>query len=440
RFSCAVKRAALWERVYKGGRLRTDGERLVDVLMAAGDLGTLLRRYLDAGAAWKRALAVAKEINSPRLNAIKKRMPAFAARVQSEREAGALADTLSTSPRDAKARRRMLRVQLVELDRPLEAVKYIDAAEDEATKTNTRLAIESLDRLSEEATLQLAEWYGELANQAGPGGKELMVARSRVCYKQFFKRHKDRTDALAMRASLGMQKLEGKGLDNANVTANLKPGEEITDLKLAEFVAAHPNLTRLTRREIGTFRKITDLRPLERLKKLTTLELYQGGKIKDLTPLTRLPNLTSLTLRGLESDNISVLSGLSKLTSLDIKESPTITDIAPVGRLRRLRSLNLSGCVKVSDLTPISQLAELTHLDLSGCKSVTYVAPLSKVAGTIVSLNLNGTKVDRVYYYLGRMKKLKRLDLRRCDEISPRDVRKLTKRLSKCKVLSDTPK
>ncbi|MCP4377893.1 MAG: hypothetical protein GY794_17160, partial [bacterium] len=92
RFSCAVKRAALWERVYKGGRLRTDGERLVDVLMAAGDLGTLLRRYLDAGAAWKRALAVAKEINSPRLNAIKKRMPAFAARVQSEREAGALAD------------------------------------------------------------------------------------------------------------------------------------------------------------------------------------------------------------------------------------------------------------------------------------------------------------------------------------------------------------
>ena len=443
RFDCAVKRAELWERVYKTGRSRGDGEHLVSALMAAGDLGTPPRRYIGAGEAWKRALAVAEEINSPKLTVIKKRMPAFAARVKSEQEAKTLSAKLRAAPRDARARNRMLMVQLVELDNSLEAAKYLDAAKDEATKTNTLLAIEPLERLSEDATLKLAEWYASLSGKAGAGGKELMDNRARACYRRFFKLHKDHSDALAMRASLGMQKVGGKALPKPRgkppVSAGLKRGEEITDLKLAEFVAAHPDLRRLGRREIGTARQITDLRPLARLKKLTSLELHQSGKIKDLAPLGGLSNLTHLTLTGLETGNISALSGLSKLTSLDLNGAEKVADISTIGRLGRLRRLNLSGCVKVSDLTPIAQLTELTDLNLSGCQGVDDVAPLSKVSGTIVTLNLSGTKSDYVYYHLGRMKKLRTLDLRRCNDVSPGDVGKLAKRLSKCKVLSDAP-
>ena len=452
RFDCAVKRAALCERAYKAGKSRADGEHLVEALMTAADLGMSPPRFVEAADTWKKALAVAEEVHSPTLTAIRARLPAFTARVESVQEAKALAARLHENPQDVEARRRMLMLHLVELDDPAEASKYLDAASDEATKTNLPLAAEPLEKLPEEAALKLAEWYIGLVGKAGVGGKELMTARARACYVRFFALHKDREDALAMRAALGMQKVGGKVPDPPaeqappqpgrrrkprTVNAGLKPGEEITDLKLAEFVAAHPDLTRLTRREIGTARQITDLRPLKRLTKLTTLELHQPGNIKDLSPLAKRPNLRSLTLTGLEMDDISALSGLS-LTTLNISDARNVSDIAPIGRLLGLRTLNLSGCVKVSDLTPLSRLTGLTNLDLSGCEAVNDLAPLEKLARTLTKLNVGGTNVGYIMP-LARMSKLKTLDLRRCEKIAADDVEWLAKRLSECKVLSDAP-
>lgn len=450
RFDCAVKRAALCERVYKESKSRADGEHLTQALMTAGELGTSSHRFAEAADAWKKALSVAAGINSPKLAAIKEQLPAYEDRVESLREAGKLADALRANPQDRSARDRMLVIQLVELDNPAAAARYLDATADEAMKTNLPLATEPVEGLSEEAALKLAEWYVGLAGKAGIGGKELMNARARACYLRFFELHKDRDDALAMRAALGIQKVGGKVPDPpaeskpdnrrrpAPVTAGLKDGEEITDLKLAEFIAAHPNLTRLTRREIGTARRITDLRPLERLTKLTTLELHQAGNVKDLSPLAKLPSLTNLTIIGLEIEDISALSGLSKLTALNISGAGKVTDLAPIGRLLRLKTLNLSGCDKIKDLKPLSRLTGLTSLNLSGCGSVNDIGPLEKLTRSLTSLNLSGTQVGYVMP-LARMSRLKTLDLRRCEHISADDAAWLTKRLSDCKVLSDAP-
>ncbi len=450
RFDCAVKRAALCERVYKESKSLADGEHLTQALMVAGELGTSSHRFAEAADAWKKALAVAEGINSPRLATIKEELPAYEARIESLRKAGKLADALRANPQDRSARDRMLVIQLVELDNPAAAAKYLDATADEAMQTNLPLATEPVEELSEEAALKLAEWYVGLAGKAGIGGKELMNARARACYLRFFEIHKEREDALAIRAALGIQKVGGKVPDPpaeskpnnsrrpSHVTAGLKDGEEITDLKLAEFIAAHPNLTRLTRREIGTARGITDLRPLERLTKLTTLELHQAGNIKDLSPLAKLPSLTNLTITGLEPDDISTLSGLSKLTALNISGAGKVTDIAPIGRLLRLKTLNLSGCDKIKDLKPLSKLTGLTSLNLSGCAAVSDTSPLEKLSRSLASLNLSGTKVGYIMP-LARMSRLKTLDLRRCEHISADDAAWLTKRLSDCKVLSDAP-
>jgi len=404
RFDCAVKRAALCERVYKESKSRADGEHLTQALMTAGELGTSSHRFAEAADAWKKALAVAEGINSSKLATIKEQLPAYEARVESLREAGKLADALRANPQNRSARARMLVIQLVELDNPAEAAKYLDVTADEAVKTNLPLATEPVEELSEEAALKLAEWYVSLAGKAGAGGKDLMNTRARACYLRFFELHKSREDALAMRAALGIQKVGGKVPDPpadskpdnkrrpAHVTAGLKDGEEITDLKLAEFIAAHPNLTRLTRREIGTARRITDLRPLERLTKLTTLELHQAGNVKDLSPLAKLPSLTNLTITGLEIEDISALSGLSKLTALNISGADSVTDLAPVGRLLRLKTLSLSGCDKIKDLKPLSKLTGLASLDLSGCAAVSDIGPLEKLSRSLTSLNLSGTR------------------------------------------------
>jgi hypothetical protein len=457
RFDCAVKRAALCEQVYKAGGSPADGQRLVEALMTAADLGTSARSFAEAADAWSRALAVAEVVNAPGLAVLKERRPAFEARVKSAVEAASLAGRLRENPQDAAARGQMLTLQLLELDQPAEAARYLDAAMEEGLKTNVPLACQPAEKLSEESALKLAEWYVGLVDKAGVGGKELMNARARVCYGRFYEFHNGRDDALAMRAALGVQKVGGKVPDPSAppetaadkskkgrkppapvITAGLRPGEEMTDLKLAEFVAANPDLTRLGRQEIGSARQITDLRPLERLTKLKTLELQQAGNLKDLSPLGRLPNLESLTLTDLEVDSISSLSGLGKVNNLNISGARNISDIAPIGQMSCLRTLNLFECDKVSNLAPLSRLTALTSLNLSGCQDIADLGPLEKLAGSLTSLNLSKTKVERITP-LARMTKLKTLDLRHCEKVSLEDVARLAERLSNCKVQSDMP-
>jgi ABC-type phosphate transport system substrate-binding protein len=328
--------AAMCEQVYKAGGSPADGQRLVEALMTAADLGTSARSFAEAADAWSKALAVAEVVNAPGLAVLKERRPAFEARVKSSAEAASIAGRLRENPQDVAARGRMLTLQLLELDQPAEAARYLDAAADEGLKTNVPLACQPAEKLSEESAL-----------------------------------------------------------------------------KLAEFVAAHPDLTQLGKREIGSARQITDLRPLERLTKLKTLELQQAGNLKDLSPLGRLASLESLTLANLEISSLASLSGLSKVNNLNLNNSRNLSDIAPIGQMSGLRALNLSGCQAVVDL-----------------------GPLEKLAGNLTGLNLSGTKVDYIML-LAKMTRLKSLDLRHCDKIGAEDVARLAERLSNCKVQSD---
>ena len=315
------------------------------------------------------------------------------------------------------------------------------------------LAAEPLSRLSGDAALKLAEWYVGLMREAGVGGGELMASRARACYLRFFEVHKERGDALALRAELGIQKVGGSAPDPsakpsggkerfgsgaAIVRAALVRGEIVTDLRLAELAAARPDVTRLTRREIGSGGSISDVRPLARLRKLTALEVRQAGRIADLGPLGKATNLKSLTLLGLTVDDLSGLGALRKLTALNISGAGKVSDIGAIGRLRGLRSLQLRGCVKVSDLKPLSRLAGLKSLNLSGCSGVSDLGPVVELAKTLTSLDLSGTGVGYILP-LAKLKKLKTLDLRRCADVAADDAEWLAERLSGCNVLWDAP-
>jgi ABC-type phosphate transport system substrate-binding protein len=450
KFDCLLKRAAIYQRAYEADKSRASAEPLIAALTVAADAGTSAHRFAEAVDAWKKALAVSEENNSPRLATIKERMPAFAARSETTKQLATLESQLRADPQDAKLRRKLLDLHLLELDDPAEAAKFLDAAGagEEALKTNIPLAASALDKLSEDAALMLAEWYTGLIDKAGPGGKELLAGHARNCYLRFFAMHKDRDDALATRASLGIQKIGGKVPDPPAPTAPGKkptptppppPPDDMTDLTLAEYVAGHGDVTRLGRQEIGSARQVTDLRSLSRLTKLTSLELQQAGNVKDFSPLGKIGGLTALTITGLEVDSISALSGMSNLTSLDLSGAKNVSDIAPIGKLVGLKQLNLSGCSKVADLTPLSRLTGLTTLNLSGCDGVSDLAPLEKLAKNLTSLSLNGCVKASDVYKLAKLTKLKNLDLRSCDGISEDDRSWLAKRLKDCKILPAPP-
>jgi hypothetical protein len=347
----------------------------------------------------------------------------------------------------------MLQTYLVDLDSPADAAKFLDATEDESLKTNIPLAAGPADKLSEDAALTLGEWYAGLVEKAGVGGKELITTRARGYYVQFFTQHKDREDVLAMRATLGIQKVGGKVPEPVvAATPGAKPAppkpavvaaevaEVWTDLTLAEYVAGNREITGLGRQQIKTAQQITDLRPLTKLTKLTTLEFLQAENLKDLSLVGKLTGLTTLTLTGLEAGNLSGLSTLANLTALDLSGSKNVADLSPLGRLTGIRTLKLAGCSKVTNLTPLVQLTALTSLDLSGCDGVSDLRPLEKLAKTLTSLNLSGcTKITDVTA-LPKLTKLKALDLRNCS-VSTDDMEWLWKHQpAECKISPAPPK
>jgi hypothetical protein len=452
RFDAALMRASMYERAYEADKSPIDGEYLIDALVEAADSGMAARLFPETAQVWTKALAVAKELESPRIESIEARLPAFAGRVESLQAIIPLTASLRANPRSSETRRQLLWLYLVELDDPAEALNYMDAAGEEAIKTNLPLAFEPLENLSKEAVLRLAEWYASLMERANPGGRELMAGRAKAYYQRFFELHTHRDDEVASRAALGLQRIGGvvpSPVPQTDQRADrrrrptpptlnqvLREGEEMTNLKLAEFVAANSGLRSITRQEIGRSRHITDLRPFTYLSTLRTLELHQSRRLIDLSPLARLGDLGSLTMTELAADDISSLAALNKLTSLDLRGARNLSDLSPLSRMPWLQTLDLSGCTRIRDLAPLSRLRSLSSLNLSGCHLIDDVSPLGELAETLTTLDLSGSGVKSVKP-LSRMTRLRTLDLRRCVALDTEEVDWLKNQLPDCRILAD---
>jgi hypothetical protein len=159
RFDCVMKRAALYDRANAANKSKADAEHLIEKLTAAADLGTSARRYVESAEAWRRALAVAQQINSPKLAVIQERVPAFLAREEASKRQDSLNAQLKDTPKDPEVCGKLLLLLALELDNPAEAVKFLDSANDEVLKTNLPLAAQPVEKLSQDVALTLAEWY-----------------------------------------------------------------------------------------------------------------------------------------------------------------------------------------------------------------------------------------------------------------------------------------
>ena len=266
---------------------------------------------------------------------------------------------------------------MIERNNPAEARKLLDKGSEETLKANLPLAVESLDKVSEEIALRLAEWYIELANKAGVGGRELMELRARDYYLAFFKLHAGRDDPLAIRAALGLKKLGGTVPDpppEAGVKPKpvaIQPDGELTNLRLAEFVVYHQWVGQVTPREVGNARLVSDLTPLARLANLQSLDMNQAAGVKDLSPLARLAGLRSLNLAGTGVEDLSPLAGLKNLSSLNLSWCANLSDLSPLPRLASLTSLDVSRCAGLKDWASLAKLTKLKALNLTGCTQLT---------------------------------------------------------------------
>jgi ABC-type phosphate transport system substrate-binding protein len=450
RFEAALCHATLCERDFTSDKSDASGQYLVERLMIAADLATLDGHFTEAAETWRHALTVAEGIKSPTLGVLRERLPVFAARQESVKHWEEFKTQLQEQPKDDDLRAKAVWFCVLEINNPAEALRLINKNSEEALRANLPLAVESQDKLNAEAALGLAEWYMELTDKAGQGGRDLVLRRSQDYYLRFFALHKDREDALAIRATLGLKKVGGTVPDPTPAVTPGKPPPppkvvvvpvdgELTNLRLAEFVVTYPDVGQVSTREVGSARLLSDLRPLLGLPKIGRLELTNAAQIKDISTLAKLTNLTWLRLRGVGTEDFSALSALGKLGTLDIGEAPGLRDLTPLAGLTRLTVVSLPQ-TSIADLKPLGSLKNLTRLDFAGCAEITDLEPLAALAPTLTSLGLSGCTGVKDLAVLSKLTKLKGLDLRGCPAATPENLATLGQNLPGCKIWTDDPK
>jgi len=151
-------------------------------------------------------------------------------------------------------------------------------------------------------------------------------------------------------------------------------------------------------KQLTTIRKlklpesVSDLSPLNALKKLESIEI-QNSKITNLDALEGLTNLHTLFIPGnRELSDITGLKGLENLEALWLGESK-VGDLSPLKDLKKIKVLRVNS-TKVSDLSPIKNLKNVEELDF-GYTKVNDVSALKDLK-KLKSLTMWSTKVKDI--------------------------------------------
>jgi Leucine-rich repeat (LRR) protein len=204
-------------------------------------------------------------------------------------------------------------------------------------------------------------------------------------------------------------------------------GNRVTDISPLAGLTA---LTLLDLRD----NDIADLAPLSGLTELAYLNIHSNAQVRSVQPLAGLTGLRTLIMRNVPAgDDIRALKGLVKLNRLNLRDCG-ISDIRPLGALINLRALDLRGNQvtdisplanltalteldvrdnDIADLTPLSGLTELADLNIHSNAHIRSVRPLAGLTG-LQTLIMRNVPVGDDIRALGRMLRLKRLNIRNC--------------------------
>ena len=165
------------------------GEALIDALLVLVDAKVSAGAVAQATTACVRARNVARSIRSERLTAIEARAQHLAHRMKVGREADALRTQLERDPTQVATRERLVRLYLVDLDRPAEAARYVDGVADPSLRKYVPAIAKGVDAAPELACKELGHWFRGLGEDAADPAKAGVYARAKAYYERFLSLH-----------------------------------------------------------------------------------------------------------------------------------------------------------------------------------------------------------------------------------------------------------
>jgi tetratricopeptide (TPR) repeat protein len=319
---------------------------LLEAYDAAADATCRAGDYAGATALCRKAMSYAatpadKEVFKVRLDDV-------AARQKVQKQVDGLKAKVAADPADAASGTELVRLLVVELDEPAQAVAFLGEGVDESLKKYVPAAIKDVNSAPELACMELGDWYLILAEKASPTARPGALDHAAVYYQRFIDLHKAE-DAQRARARQLLKQAKD-GIEKSGRRLGGFDGTGWTDLlkliDLAKDVKNHsPNepIT-WTRRDNGIYCKsekghgqivfpLTLEGPYELRLRLS--RPFRGGQIRIFLPTG--PTGVTLCIRDTESSFNQVAgrrgpqtqaatTELNKEYLLEIKVTPSATE------------------------------------------------------------------------------------------------------------------
>jgi formylglycine-generating enzyme required for sulfatase activity len=193
KIECLQKSAAVYQKQYamaRGNARTKAGEKAIEVLGVLAEAQAAEGDLDDAGTSLRQALALATAIKSESRAGLQARLAGLASHEKIEKQIEAVKAKLDADPGDADSRKELVRLYLVEVDRPAEAAKFVNETLDGPTRKYVPAAAKPVSEAPEAACTELGDWYKGLADQAAtPVSKGAMLRRAQGYYQRFLALH-----------------------------------------------------------------------------------------------------------------------------------------------------------------------------------------------------------------------------------------------------------
>lgn len=178
--------------------------------IAAGQYGAALKLA-------RQGVAVASAIRSPMRASVQALLKWLTTIERADKEARLLEMKLKARPEDTAARRRLVLLCVLELDDPVRAEKFLNAACDERVRTYLPLVKQAPDQLPAAVCAELGDWYRGLSAKATTSGKIAMLRRAVSYYRAYLDQgagddaSKAKTRVLLTKCQVDLAKLQEAG-------------------------------------------------------------------------------------------------------------------------------------------------------------------------------------------------------------------------------------
>jgi hypothetical protein len=207
------KLSAIYKRQYilaRGAERVDAGQQQLDDYVSIADAQAAAQQGANALLTYRKALSVAIITKSPRRQEVLDRIKSANAQALQQREIERLTRTLAGDPDNSKIRTAVVLLNLLELDSPEQAAKFLNDDLDETLRTYVLLAGKSIDDIQSGLCLELGRWYWEMFPSAKTSRAKAAVLKRTGAYLNRFTSLDTEGGANKLRAMLILKDVEAQ--------------------------------------------------------------------------------------------------------------------------------------------------------------------------------------------------------------------------------------